>query len=101
MLLVILWSQVHLVHIERKSKSVNKMHCQPHHVVRATIGHPLVVDQLLNDLAVKDVQLLCVLKDFHNVHFTVIMNLIVLLPMNMLIHDKEASRAHKVDGVLY
>ena len=29
------------------------------------------------------------------------MNLIVLLPVDMLIHDKEASWAQKVDGVSY
>ena len=100
MLLVILRSQIHLVDVERKSESVNEMHCQPHHVVRTTVGHPLVVDQLLDHLGVKDVQLLCVLKDFHYVHFTVVMNLIVLLPVNMLIHDEEASGTQKVDGVI-
>ena len=53
MLLIILWSQVHLVDVERKSECVNEMHCQSHHVVRATIGHPLVVNQLLDHLSVK------------------------------------------------
>ena len=103
-MLFIVWLQINFIDINSEHESIDEMHHQPHHMMCSAVVYPLEMYNILDNLRIKDIQLVSFLAYLHQRNRLANENLfwdIAMRPMFVGIFDVKTGLNQKVDSVFY